>query len=357
VLGEAKCHMPCSHHENSRNCFSHVKVNICSRNPSYKGNKGYDCAPPAGSGPTPGCVSYGSCSAPDPACGKITTGVDDCGKECTRKGPICPPGSCGDGVCNGTENCAICADCTCPAGCDMFEERCNCNAVCTGLLCGPPPGCVGPGWEDGCGGCNPGWTCTPTVGCLCDTGCTGKNCGADNCTPPGSCGTCAASEVCALGGVCISCTPDCAGKACVTGDDGCGGKCTTNCCGDGSCDPAHESPGTCPSDCLNQCSGKPDGDPCDYGLGGTLCTPATCQGGFCGGACTNGDTKIVGVGFWINAATSVYCGCDAGGTPGAHWRYKMACTGGQWVNTGPACTAGCSGMCTGCAPYVCPGFP
>ena len=37
------------------------------------------------------CTPDQSCSAPVPACGKITTGVNSCGGTCSRTGPACPP--------------------------------------------------------------------------------------------------------------------------------------------------------------------------------------------------------------------------------------------------------------------------
>lgn len=42
--------------------------------------------------PTPPiCVPNGQCSAPEPACGKVTTGQDNCGFGCQKTGPVCPP--------------------------------------------------------------------------------------------------------------------------------------------------------------------------------------------------------------------------------------------------------------------------
>lgn len=44
---------------------------------------GLNCPPPA-------CVSNGSCSAAAPACGTTTTGVDNCGNACSKQGSTCP---------------------------------------------------------------------------------------------------------------------------------------------------------------------------------------------------------------------------------------------------------------------------
>ena len=38
---------------------------------------------------TPSCVPNGSCSAPAPACGQTSTGVDNCGNSCSRSGGAC----------------------------------------------------------------------------------------------------------------------------------------------------------------------------------------------------------------------------------------------------------------------------
>jgi hypothetical protein len=61
------------------------------------------------------CVSDGSCTAAEPACGKTTAGQDNCGGQCVRTGLACPV-CVGDGSCNapapgcikstsGTDNC------------------------------------------------------------------------------------------------------------------------------------------------------------------------------------------------------------------------------------------------------------
>lgn len=67
---------------------------VCTKtaNFSVTGTNPPPSAPPS---TPPGCTSNGSCSAPAPACGSVTTGVDNCGNPCSRQGAACtvtPPG-------------------------------------------------------------------------------------------------------------------------------------------------------------------------------------------------------------------------------------------------------------------------
>lgn len=152
---------------------------------------------------------------------------------------------CGDGVCNGAENCATCtADCGC-TGVD----------VCDNGLCGTP-----------CGGqtCPPCQSCGGTQ-CVADQAKNGTNC-------PG--GTC-------QGGTCVPCQPECAGK-CGNAPDGCGGVCnglcTSGCCLNTTCTTGNtdsacgNSGGTCA-----QCSGA------NHCLSGACVCNPDCTGK-CGGA-------------------------------------------------------------------------
>ncbi|MDD2917049.1 MAG: hypothetical protein PHH70_04360 [Candidatus Gracilibacteria bacterium] len=47
-------------------------------------------APTPTPAPAPACVPDGSCSATTPACGATTTGVNNCGAYCEKKGSPCP---------------------------------------------------------------------------------------------------------------------------------------------------------------------------------------------------------------------------------------------------------------------------
>jgi len=118
----------------------------------------------------PPCVSNGSCSAPAPACGQTTNGVDNCGTGCTKTGGVCacvPDGSCSAAApaCGtttyGVDNCNN--SCSKTGGACVCVPNCSCAAsTCNGTTC-----------SDGCGGTcngtrgNPGpWAPVGTIGHL-----------------------------------------------------------------------------------------------------------------------------------------------------------------------------------------------
>jgi hypothetical protein len=152
-----------------------------------------------------------------------------------------PPPSCGDGACNGTEDCD-----SCPADCG------SCPAVCYDGECEPGETC-----ESCPADCGP---CLPTCGDLhCDRD-RGENC--ENCFR--DCGTCTPStcgdSVCNGTEDCASCPFDCGPCASFCGNDICTLRdencrtCPLDCgdcaatCGNGTCDPA-ENCVSCPDDC------------------------------------------------------------------------------------------------------------
>ncbi len=221
-----------------------------------------------------------------------------CVNECIGECGGCPNlENCGDGVCNAEEfeNCSNCADdCGCEEGTVCHKGEC-CTPSCDGKVCGDD-GCGG-----SCGSCEPGFGCKegqcvessgpeqclrpnePSSddcmgltyeGCCddlgrvlwCDNGmlfcidCGAANpecgwqgdfydCGTDGSGDPsgsfpkecaGGCDpACGPGEKC-VGGECVACEPDCAGKSC--GSDGCGGSCgeCAGTCNEGVC---HAGPG------------------------------------------------------------------------------------------------------------------
>ena len=89
-----------------------------------------------GDAPGGGCVPNGSCSAPNPACGTTTTGVDNCGNPCSKTGPPCP--SCAGVNCSSRSAANCCAD-TC---CDVHKitigsiPTTKCGSLCHPIGCG-----------------------------------------------------------------------------------------------------------------------------------------------------------------------------------------------------------------------------
>lgn len=180
------------------------------------------------------------------------------------------------------------------------DSDCAAGEVCQNGVCVPAQGCQTNA------DCARGQVCDPTTAtCVnaCTGSCTNKSCGDDGCG--GSCGTCAAGELCNSVNQCVHCAPNCgAGRTC--GDDGCGGTCGTCATGE-TCDPngncvppgadgglVCRSDSDCPSGqvCVNGTCDYPstDGGPlycrvdsdCPSGL---VCDPTT---GTCGYPATDG---------------------------------------------------------------------
>jgi len=173
-------------------------------------------------------------------------------------GYIVPEGAgpvCGDGSCNGGENCSNCSgDCgkCCGNGkCDYGEDCNSCSKD-----CGSCPYC-------GDGKCASGESC--------------KSC-------PKDCGSCCGNGKCDNGEDCESCSKDC-GKCPYCGDGKCSGgeSCKSckedcgKCCGNGDCDYG-ETCESCSKDC-GKCCGNGD---CDYGETCESCSKD------CGKCCGNG---------------------------------------------------------------------
>jgi len=249
------------------------------------------------------------------ACDDAVCGDDGCGgscgtcdlhEECLAGACVAVPW-CGDGACNGGEDCAACpGDCAC--GCGRACEGGACVATaCVGRVCG----------DDGCGGscgacaeheacvdgacvlqpfCGDGVcngneacdTCEADCDCPCGetcaegecvyVGCTGKECGDDGCNPPGSCGTCGDDLVCE-DGTCVAATW----------------------CGDGTCD-LDEDCDACPGDC---------GCGCGEGCAAGVCTFSACDGKVCGDDGCSGSCGDCGCGQGCIDGACVFEACDA----------------------------------------------
>jgi hypothetical protein len=289
--------------------------------------------------------------------------------------------TCGDGVCDGTENCSNCeADCgPCGGGgdCCTVQDTPGCgDAAVQACVCQEDPFCCANVWDQwcvdevaefGCGDCGGGGAVCGDGAC--DAGEDCANCEVD-CGPCGGGGDCCepqdgpgcddpiiqgcicqqdafccnvtwdalcAGEVEELGcGNCGECVPDCLGKQC--GGDGCGGTCG-QCAPDASCQN-----GVCVGGCSPSCAGLQCGPD---GCGGSCgdCTPGKmCQQGMCIPVC---QPDCVGM----------QCGSDGcGGTCGS-------CPPGYFCQDGhcgqeciPSCADkecgddGCGGTCGGCPP-------
>jgi len=214
-------------------------------------------------GAPPCCVPNGTCSAAAPACGKTTTGADNCGNICTKTGAVCcvPNGTCSAAApacgqtTTGKDNCG--ATCTkTGAVCPCVPNPATCNA--------PAPACGQTTTGTGnCGACTKVGTpcCVPNGTCsaaapTCGQTTTGKdNCGA-TCTKTGS-------VCCVPNGTCSAATPACGQTT--TGKDNCGVTCTkkgsvcplpcklgTLTVADGSYVTAYQSTKVCYSACVSE---------------------------------------------------------------------------------------------------------
>ena len=174
-----------------------------------------------------------------------------------------------------------------------------CTPVCSGRMCG----------DDGCGGscgdCAANELCDPSGMCACEASCVGRQCGDDGCG--GSCGDCGAGQTCGNAGLCL-CAPDCSGKRC--GTDGCGGSC-------GSC-PAtlfcNTRAGTCSASCTPDCSGRSCGDD---GCGGS-----------CGDCASDQLCTAAGECGCAPQCTGKECGDDGCGGPCGGCLAGQSCAGG-----------------------------
>jgi hypothetical protein len=302
-----------------------------------------------------------------------------------------PP--CGDGKCEGGENCSDClADCPCGTNQTCVAGRCEESTCCSGRVCGTDP--CNPTLS--CGTCQPPFTCDEGPGlCICNGNqdCTGKcgpqidqcgnryncppcsccgsrNCGPDPCNPANSCGTCQPNFTCDSSGIC-GCVDfqDCSGK-CGTQTDRCGNRyecepcscCGSRNCGPDPCNPA-KSCGTCQAnftcdssgicgcvdfpDCsggkcgtqTDRCGNRYECEPCGPVCGDSVCEAgescSSCQWdcGSCGPVCGN---------FLCEAGESCNsCDWDCGSC-------GPVC-GNFWCEAGESCSS-CDWDCGSCGP-------
>lgn len=144
---------------------------------------------------------------------------------------------CGDGECNGVENCFTCGeDCatpeTCPEndGCNAWEYPGCVNCPCEAEVCETNPECCDTVWDEACVsacGDSEAQECGPTPGCITSgtPGCDGCDCEDCVCGQDSYCCTFSWDSICV--GLCKgSCGQDCGPTVCNPGyivncDDGC----------------------------------------------------------------------------------------------------------------------------------------
>lgn len=153
-------------------------------------------------------------------------------------------GTCGDGTCDPSENCATCLDCKCPEGQECARGQCR-------TYCGN-------------GTCDKGESCAT---CVLDCECPGSQ----RCVNQLCVGTCG-DKTCDPNENCTTCKGDCGcdkGKVCLKGK--CEDPSNQKGCGDGTCNIAEgEGCDNCPKDCgcdstqqcvQNICKQKPGAEP------------------------------------------------------------------------------------------------
>ena len=206
---------------------------------------------------------------------------------------------------------------------------------------------------------------TKIPGCPCVPSCEEKTCGGDGCN--GSCGDCAAEELCADGDCQpLECQPACDGAEC--GDDGCGGSCGA-CAGGVSCVEGQCTEEVCVPDCAdkacgsNGCGGTcgdcPDAELCNAA---GICEPAPCipdcTGKVCGSDGCEGECGACPTGQTCNAAQvceelpceanceGKSCGDDGCGGSCGDCTAPEICTVTQ-VCVEPTCEPNCEGKSCG----------
>lgn len=210
-----------------------------------------------------GCPEGCQTNPSGPGCSSsVTSCVDTIWAQCCTPGT--PPGTCGDGMCTGTEGCN-----TCVSDCGVCAiQRCGDGSCNAGETCGSCATDCGSCNTCGDGQCLGGENCSNCIG-DCGSCPTGGTCGNGSCDSGEWCGNCAGDcgqctscgdGSCNAGENCSSCSSDC-GSCQTCGDGSCNGaencsSCATDCgscsapsfCGDFTCS-AFESCSTCASDC------------------------------------------------------------------------------------------------------------
>jgi hypothetical protein len=303
----------------------------------------------------------------DEICANEVTSLD-CGQ--CEVGPTC-----GDGECQGGENCEVCpGDCgECAGGgdcCAPLETPGCSDPDIQACVCALDSYCCETMWDDICVGEVEGEGCGSCEACVPD--CAGLACGGDGCG--GSCGNCPEDESC-QNGKCVGgiCQPECAGKQC--GPDGCGGSCG-NCpqgqdCQNakcvGGCQPDCDGNQCGPDGCGGSCGQCPPGLFCNEGHCQQSCQPA-CDGKKCGSDGCGGSCGTCPPNFFCSAdghcnaqcqpnCAGMQCGDDGCGGSCGTCPPNQTCTNGHCASSClPNCTGkqcgddGCGGTCGGCPP-------
>lgn len=249
-----------------------------------------------------------------PQCGDgQCDGGEDC-DSCATDCGTCPP-VCGDGQCEGQESCVLC-----PADCGQCPPECgdgDCAGAETCQVCPQDCGACPP--QCGDLACNGTETCET---CLADCGACPPKCGDGQCQSVESCATCEAD--------CGACAVPCGDGDCLPEDGETCSTCLADCgpcpyCGDGTCDPS-ETCDSCSIDCYcapecgdATCNGEETCETCpdDCGAcvtcGDNIChsseTCATCEAdcGSCGPVCGNLECQ--------EGETCDSCSVDCGACP------------------------------------------
>ena len=250
------------------------------------------------------------------ACDDLECGGDGCGGSCGAcpEHHACVEGLCvylsycGDGTCDGDEDCASCAE--------------DCGACCGDGSCDAAQGedCTTCAADCGCG-C--GEVCE-AGGCV-FTACEGLACGDDGCG--GSCGDCPEHHAC-VAGACVF-VSWCGDGACDDDEDcaSCAEDCG-ECCGDGVCDEAQgEDCDACAEDCGCGCGEVCEAGGCVF----TACEGLACGEDSCGGSC--GECLAHHV-------------CEAGACVYTPWCGDYVCGEGEDCSSCPLdCVCGCGESC------------
>jgi|GEM_PF-1834739 hypothetical protein len=276
--------------------------------------------PPATKECSPSTCTYGCCYQ-----GECVTGNSDfaCGKggyQCQQCGGdnICQSGACAakekvetcdasncNGCCDGNtcrpglsnaqcgKSGQSCSDCSQANGiCSAATQQCatDCKPNCAGKCTGAADGCGGTCQQNDCKGC-----CTASGQCA-------PGNANDACGKPGAqCASCTQFNATCKSGICLGCTPNCAGK-CKGAPDGCGGTCAQS-----------------------QCKGCCEKGQCQAGNTQTAC-------GVTGGQCSNCSTKQM-------ACSAGKCETKGGTNPGGGDNFPPA--------DSPSCTPDCDEKCMG----------
>ncbi len=313
-------------------CVSGVALQMCGNNGGMcsdctTNNNGHVCNAVNGGGQC-GCTTVANCPMGATGC---VNGI--CSFQCGMVNNMmvtCPNGCCGN-IVNGV---GTCQPGTAQNACGAPMTNCaNCTMNANGTACRPPGVC----------GCNAAADCPMGQACnttthVCSTTCGGGftacngGCCAGNTCVGGTMGNACGNN----GNMCVSCTMNNNGHACVVVNNAaiCGCNAAADCPVDRACN-------TTTHQCTDQCNGN---QPCNGGCcNNGVCNPGTANnacgnnGGACA-ACTNGTPSCV-----AGACTDACGGMGNGTCGGGH-----CCSAGHCVDGSQQTTCGFQGVCTNC---------